>query len=142
MKKFYGKYGKYVTLFFVYALVFAFTLYLGLSNTEIENETERAVCAVSNAFTVPGVFFFSIGVISWVGGKGTFDGLGYMFGNFSRHNVFGAMGGKPKERYENFYDYKTAKDERGRKWLPHYVVIGGISLVVGLISLIVYYSVV
>ncbi len=141
MREYYKKYGKYINLTFFYLLFFAFVFYVGITNKEIENETEKIVCAICDAFTVPGIIFFGIGVITWVSSKGTFDSFGYMLSNFSIRNIVGTFGKKPKDNYDSFYEYKCAKDERGRTWLKHYFIFGLVSLVIGAVLLIVYYAV-
>ena len=87
-----------------------------------------------DCFTVPGVIFLGIGALTWVAHQGGFDSFGYMFSNFSLHNLWVT---KQKKKYETFYDYKQAKDEKGRPWLTHFAVLGACSLGIGLILLVI-----
>lgn len=95
--------------------------------------------AISNAFTIPGVIMTGLGGLTYLASKGAYDGLGYAFSNFGLHNVW--MKRQPK-KYKTLYDYKAAKDEKGRKWLPSALVFGLISLALGVISLVIYYIVI
>ena len=99
---------------------------------ETAKETVGLLC---DCFTVPGIMFLGIGGLTWVAHMGAFDSFGYIFRNFSLHNVWMT---KPKKKYESFYDYKQAKDEKGRPWLTHFAVLGAISLAVGFLLLGVY----
>lgn len=91
---------------------------------------------ISNCFTVPGVILFGIGGLSYVSHKGGFDGIGYAFSNFGLHNLWVTR--HPK-RYKNLYEYKEAKEQKGRKWLPESLFIGLASLALGVVFLIIYY---
>ena len=99
---------------------------------ETAKETVGLLC---DCFTVPGIMFLGIGGLTWVAHMGAFDSFGYIFRNFSLHNLWTT---KPKKKYESFYDYKQAKDEKGRPWLAHFAVLGAISLAVGFLLLGVY----
>ena len=66
---------------------------------------------------------------------GAYDGLVYSFKNFGLHTL---IGGNPnKKKTQTFYEYKTAKDEKGRKWFPNFLWVGVASLVIGIILAIV-----
>ena len=92
--------------------------------------------AVSNAFTIPGVIMTGLGGLTYLASKGAYDGLGYAFSNFGLHNLWTKR--QPK-KYKTLYDYKAAKDEKGRKWLSSALVVGLVSLSLGVISLVIYY---
>ena len=89
-----------------------------------------------NSFTVPGVVFAGVGAISYLSTLGAYDGIGYAFSNFSLHNIFVTR--QPK-KYKTLYEYKTAKDEKGRVWWPHLLIVGTASLLISLLLLIVYF---
>lgn len=98
-----------------------------------ENATEvfERLCDV---FFVPGVLLASFGGLSFVAAKGGFDTVTYLFTNFALHSL---MPTKQKKKYDSYYDYKTAKDERGRMWFPQVLIIGGASIAVSVVMLIV-----
>lgn len=99
------------------------------------SEGAKEACGrLSNAFFVPGTLYFGFGVLSWVVSKGLFDSMGYIFRSFSLHSLL--PGTHPRE-YRTFYDYKTAKDERGRKWMPHVLIIGAAAVVVAVVLAVV-----
>lgn len=98
--------------------------------------TKDLIGNLCDCFTVPGIVFLGIGGLTWVGRMGGFDSFGYLFSNFSLHNLW--VTGK-KKKYESLYDYKQAKEEKGRHWLSHFAVLGAISLAVGILLLIVYF---
>ena len=97
---------------------------------------QEVIGNLCDCFTVPGVIFLGISGLSWVARMGGFDSFGYIFSNFSLHSLWMQ---RPKKKYESFYDYKQAKEEKGRTWLSHFAVLGGASLAVGIVLLIVYF---
>ncbi len=101
-----------------------------------ETSAKEIIEAICNAFTVPGVIFAGIAGLSYISYLGGYDGIGYAFSNFGLHNIFTRQ--QPKS-YDNFYEYKQMKDMKGRKWLPHFLIVGGISLAIGVVLLIVYF---
>ena len=100
-----------------------------------ETEAKEIVEALCNAFTVPGIIFVGWAGLTYVAYRGGYDGISYAFSNFGLHNIFTQR--QPKQ-YKDFYEYKQMKDKRGRKWMPQYLLIGGISLAVAVILLVVY----
>ena len=102
---------------------------------ETAENAKELVGNLSDCFTVPGVVFLGIGGLTWVAHMGGFDSFGYIFSNFSLHNLWTT---KAKKKYQSFYDYKQEKEEKGRPWLSHFAVLGAASLAVGILLLIVY----
>lgn len=126
---------------YIKAIVFwiiAFFACLFIENTFALTEKKDIIESICNAFTVPGVIFAGIAGLSYIAYLGGYDGIGYAFSNFGLHNIFVT---RQPTRYKDFYEYKQAKDARGRKWLPHYLVIGLASLAIGGILLIVYFTI-
>ena len=120
---------------FVFWLI-AFVACFIIEEPYSETETKEIIEAICNCFTVPGVIFAGIAGLSYIAHIGGYDGISYAFSNFGLHNIFTRQ--QPKT-YDNFYEYKQMKDMKGRKWLPHFLIVGGISLLIGLILLIVYF---
>ncbi len=89
---------------------------------------------LANVFFVPGVLYAGFGGLSFVSAMGGFDSFGYIFTNFSLHSLLPTR--QPK-RYKTYYEYKTAKDEKGRMWFPHILILGGASIVVSVLFLLV-----
>ena len=100
-----------------------------------ETELREIMGKISNCFTVPGVVIGGIGVLSYVSYRGGYDGLGYAFSNFALHNIWTTR--QPK-RYKSLYEYKEAKDQAGRKWLPHALIIGLGSIAIGSLFTVLY----
>lgn len=94
-----------------------------------------ALGILSDVFFVPGALFAGVGGLSWIAHKGGYDAFGYVFRNFSLHNIFPS---RQKDRVESYYDYKQKKDEKGRPWLPHVLVTGLCSVALAGIMLILY----
>ena len=105
-------------------------------NPFAEAEIREIFGKLSNVFTVPGAVFTGIGALSYFNYLGAYDGLGYAFANFGLHNIWVT---RQPEKYKSFYDYKKAKDEKGRKWLPNVLIVGGLSFTIGVLLLLVYF---
>ena len=125
---------KYIRATVFWAIAFVACIFIEEPyNQEGALEVVGALC---NCFTVPGVIFAGIAGLSYISYQGGYDGLGYAFTSFGLHNIFTSR--QPK-KYKTLYDYKVAKDERGRAWLPHFLVVGVASLAIGIVLLIVYF---
>lgn len=82
-------------------------------------QSERPVILkiLSDGFLLPAVVFLCIGGISFVSLYGFFDLLGYA--SFSFFGFFRLRHEDPDNpRPKDLYEYKVAKDERGRHWFP------------------------
>ena len=101
-----------------------------------KTELSEIIGKLSNCFTVPGVIFAGFAGLTYVSYLGGYDGISYAFTSFGLHNIFTTR--QPK-RYKDFYEYKKEKDEKGRSWLPQYLIIGLISLAIGVLLLVLYY---
>ena len=123
---------------FIKACVFwlvAFIACLIIEDPFTKTEAQEVMMALCNSFTTPGVIFAGIAGLSYIAYLGGYDGIGYAFSNFGLHNVFTTR--QPK-KYKDFFEYKQERDEKGRHWLPQYLIVGGASLAIGVILLIVY----
>ncbi|MBO7303859.1 MAG: DUF3899 domain-containing protein [Clostridia bacterium] len=124
---------KYVWTAFALIMVVGFLLYW---NDPLEKEGAKEIInVVCNSFTVPGVFFSGIAALTYLAKLGAYDSFGYTFSNFSLHNLWFS---KQPKKYKSFYDYKVAKDEKGRHWWKEGLFVGLASLAVSGILLIVY----
>lgn len=101
-----------------------------------QTETAELFEKLHNIFTVPGVVFAGVGLLSYFNYLGAYDGLAYAFSNFGLHNLWVS---RRRDKYKSLYDYKKAKDEKGRKWMPNVLFVGSVSLFIGIIFLIIYY---
>ena len=104
-----------------------------------QQETAQEIFGtLSNAFFIAGVLFAGIGGISRIAAGGGYDIIGYSVSNFSLHHLIPT---RPKEKYTSFYEYKKAKDEKGRGWLPHVFFVGLFGIAVSAVFLAVYYCI-
>lgn len=101
-----------------------------------QKESAREVMgAISNAFFLPGMLFAGIGGISKIASTGEFDMLGYGFSTIGIHQL---IPGFPKDKYESYLEYKTAKDERGRRWFPNMLFVGMAGIFVSAVFVMIY----
>ncbi len=126
----------FLIMAFVYMMLTAtFVFYFKIGELTEAKEIVRRIC---DSVFIPSVIYLGIGGISYIGSKGGYDGLGYSFSNFGLHNIIPTFA---KKKYENFYEYKTRKDEKGRKWLMEMLLIGAVGISVSIILLVIYYLV-
>lgn len=101
-------------------------------------EADARMKAFSDAFLLPGVLFLLIGGLSWVASKGFCDLIG-----FSTTSLLGFFipRGEDSDRGKaaNLYEYKKAKDEKGRYWLPHVLVAGIFFLAVSVLFALLFH---
>lgn len=114
----------------------AFFVLCALSRDWAGAESGAALCGLlSDCFAVPGVVLGGVGGISWIATFGQFDMLAFgtrkFFGHFIRPLEKGLPG--------NFYEYREAKNQKGRTWLKETFFVGLAFLVVGGIMLALYY---
>ena len=96
---------------------------------------KEIVGTLSDCFAIPGIVMTGVGALTYLAKLGAYDGLNYAFSNFALHSLIPGM---HKEKHESFYEYKKAKDEKGRKWLSHLFLVGLVPLALSVIILIVY----
>ena len=88
-----------------------------------EHGAYDVVCALANAFTLPGVLLAAVGGLTWCASKGTFDlfsyGVSMTIGRFlplGKKNVFHSG--------EKYYDYVQRKREERSPWLVETLLVG------------------
>ncbi len=89
--------------------------------------------ALSDAFIIPGVLLSGIAAISWTGSLGTYDMIGY-----GMKSLFFFLPNSDLKKYRTFYDYRHAKEEKGRWWLREMLLVGCGFLLCGVICFVVY----
>lgn len=132
-EEFFKKYLPYIKwgIFGVVAIVLMFIHEKPFSDDGIK----EIFGSMSNCFAVPGVVLTGFGGLSYLSSLGAYDGLSYIFSNFSLHSIIpGHHNDKPKTLYE----YKQQKDEKGRKWHPQPLIVGAVSLGISVVMLIIY----
>jgi multisubunit Na+/H+ antiporter MnhC subunit len=128
--------AKWYTAAFILTAAVVFMAYVeGVFTKETVREFMYALC---NSFFVPGVVYAGIGGLSFVSSQGGFDSFGYLFSTFSLHSLLPTR--QPKH-YNSYYEYKTAKDEKGRAWLPHILILGCVSIGISIVILVISYLV-
>ena len=103
-----------------------------------QTEPSQVFRVLSDSFLVPGVVFSGIAGLSWASSKGAYDALRYTFYNFGLHTIWVT---KPKKHFATLYEYKTEKDEKGRRWFPHMLYVGLAGIAVAGIFLVLYFAV-
>lgn len=96
---------------------------------------QEVLVSVSNGFFIAGGLFAGVGVLSFIGSKGTYDTLSYGVSKIGIHHIIPGM---PKDVPESFYDYKMAKEEKGRIWFPNLLAVGVAGILISTIFAIVY----
>ena len=91
---------------------------------------------LSDAFVVPGVLFSGFGLLSFFSTKGAYDAFSYTFSRFSLHSLFPTK--QLRKDPDSFYDYKQQKDKKGRRWFPHILYTGLVSLGIGVLFAVLY----
>ena len=118
----------------VFALMIIVAMFLYEKPFDHEGAGE-IIGSLSNCFAVPGVVISGFAGLTYIASLGAYDGLTYIFSNFSLHSL---IPGHHKDKKQTLYEYKQAKDEKGRKWQSQAMVIGLCSLGISIILLIVY----
>ena len=92
--------------------------------------------SISNGFFIAGGLFTGIGALSYIGSKGTYDTLSYGVNKIGIHHLIPGM---PKDIPESFYEYRTAKEEKGRILFPNLLFIGLAGIFISVIFLVIYF---
>ncbi len=87
---------------------------------------------LSDACLMPGVLLAGVAAISWTGSLGTYDMIGY-----SMQTLFFFIPKVNENRAKSFYDYRQAKEEKGRSWLFEMLIVGLVFLALAVIFLII-----
>ena len=99
-------------------------------------EVKSIFGVLSDAFFVPGIIFVGIGGISRLAAAGAYDTIGYLFSRLALHSLW--VTGAKRKKYDSLYEYKVAKDEKGRSWLPYLLWSGVVSCGISIILLVIY----
>lgn len=95
---------------------------------------KEAAGILSDCFLVPGVLLAGAGALGWAATTGIYDMFGFGAGHFMRWFI----PSMDKRKYDDFYEYKKAKNEEGRKWKPYILLEGAACLAIALIFFILY----
>jgi hypothetical protein len=104
----------------------------GVFEKESAKEVFGSMC---NGFFIAGVLFTGVGALSYIGSKGTYDALSYGITKIGIHHIIPGM---PKDIPESYYDYKQAKDEKGRGWFPNLFFVGLAGILISVVFLVFY----
>lgn len=132
-QEFYKKYVPYIR-WGVIALV-AIVLMFVYEKPFSRESAKEIVGTLSDCFAIPGIVMVGVGALTYLAKLGAYDGLNYAFSNFSLHSLIPGM---HKDKHESFYEYKKAKDAKGRKWLSQLFFVGLVPLTISVVILIVY----
>ena len=132
-EEFFKKYMPYIKwgIIAVVAVIFMFTYEKPFS----QEGTKEIVGAISDCFAIPGVVMSGIGALTYLAKLGAYDGISYVFSNFALHSIIPGM---YKDKFDSFYEYKQAKEAKGRRWLSHMCFVGLVTLAISVILLVVY----
>jgi len=101
-----------------------------------EKESVKEVMgSISNGFFITGGLFAGVGALSFIGSKGTYDTLSYGVSKIGIHHLIPGM---PREDAESFYDYKVAKDKKGRVWFPNLLFVGLAGILLSVVFVVIY----
>ncbi|MCR5153944.1 MAG: DUF3899 domain-containing protein [Lachnospiraceae bacterium] len=118
------------------AVTLAFAIGYSFLNKVFSLETaEGALKVLCDALFVPGGFFLGIGIISFIASDGQFDGLGYSFSKFGKHNL---IPGKHDDHPENFYEYRLRKTQKRKSWFREAFIVGLGAVTISIILLVIY----
>ena len=124
---------------FIGPIIFAIAIFVacmfasgGLFGDE-QHKAKTVIDGLANCFTIPGVLLAGVGGISWAAKFGTFDMLGY--GSRSFFGIF--IRPLADDLPPTFYDYRKAKEEKGRKWLVELFLTGVVFLALGVIFTVI-----
>jgi len=124
---------KYLITIGVYTIL---VILLMWNDRTFSKETlQEVLVSISNGFFIAGGLFAGVGALSYIGSKGTYDTLSYGISKIGIHHL---IPGISKEVPESFYEYKTAKDEKGRIWFPNLLYVGLAGILLSMIFAVMY----
>ncbi len=101
-----------------------------------DKESAREVMgSISNGFFISGGLFAGVGALSLIGAKGTYDTLSY---GVTKIGIQQLIPGLPKDIPESFYEYRKAKEEKGRTWFPNLLFTGLAGILLSALFVAVY----
>lgn len=102
----------------------------------LEKESVKEVMgSISNGFFITGGLFAGVGALSFIGSKGTYDTLSY---GFAKIGIQQLLPGVQREIPESFYEYKKAKDEKGRVWFSNLLFVGLAGIFLSVVFVVLY----
>lgn len=123
-----------ICILLILAIAFYMSWQNGLFSAAAAPEAFRIL---SDSFFVPGFLFLGCGALSWASAKGTYDMISFGCGRVAR-NFVPSM---DKQKYDDFYKYKQARDEKGRTWRPHILICGLMALILAAVFMLLYFAV-
>lgn len=129
------KYGISAALVLVLAYTFVAFRVESLSDLALLSSVElyRMLC---DAFTIPGLLFLMAGLLMTVSNAGALDGVGYVVGNALKMLIPGKAA--KMERYKEYLDRKRENRPKGYGFL---YVVGGATMAVAMVFLLLFYQV-
>ena len=124
-----------------YGCCAAFVLLLGgmyLSGGEFAiSDLQNKFRLLCDAFSVPGILLILFGALIWASNEGALDGISYCLTILGRSLIPGGRS-KKDERYADYVERKRNNRTKGYSFL---FSAGGVSLVIGLVFLALFYFV-
>ena len=129
------KYGISAALVFVLAYTFVAFRVEALSDLALLSDVElyRMLC---DAFTIPGMLFLMAGLLMTVSNAGALDGVGCVVSNAVKMLIPGKAA--KMERYKEYLDRKRENRPKGYGFL---YVVGGATMAVAMVFLLLFYQV-
>ena len=129
------KYGISAVLVLVLAYTFVAFRVETLSDLALLSDVElyRMLC---DAFTIPGMLFLMAGLLMTVSNAGALDGVGYVVSNAVKMLIPGKAA--KMERYKEYLDRKRENRPKGYGFL---YVVGGATMAVAMVFLLLFYQV-
>ena len=94
----------------------------------------QEVCGIlTDAFTVPGVFFSGAGGLSWIASQGNFTIFRYGFSALISRFTH------PKEKMMPYYEYTVKRNAERKPWLKQVCITGLVFLALAGICLVLYF---
>ncbi len=115
-------------------------LYIGLREFAHQPLVEkyRMLC---DAFTIPGMLLVLLGCLVWASDIGGFYGIGYVF-NYASRSILQFIVPNSLSEVENYFDYVQRKKAEGHITGYGFLFItGGISLIIAVIFLVLFYQI-
>jgi|GEM_PF-2486214 len=114
----------------IWMVLAVITAYVG--KVWIFENVRELMSKLSNIFFLSGMVTLSVGILVFATSNGLFDGVGYSVS--SMRNIRHQDG-----PIESYYEYKTRVSKKDIKSRPMFIV-GGLSLLVGIIVTVVYFK--
>ncbi|MDD6800272.1 MAG: DUF3899 domain-containing protein [Firmicutes bacterium] len=123
---------RYVRPLIFAALIFLFCVYW--EKLFSQSGAKEIIGTLSDCFLIPGVMLAGAGGISWAAKFGTLDMLSFGFKSFFGHFIKSLSADMPR----TFYDYKTERAEKRKKWHSETLITGLVFIAVSVLLLVVY----